>query len=94
MQAGAKEMIQDTQKMVMDYQQQSMELTKLMEQNFSSNGVIDPLSFTDSASGGYVTESLDSFLSRTLMAGSDISELSMGMITNFADITLSTELNK
>lgn len=56
----------------------------------------DPLQLTDSVRGndlsasgsGYITETLDEFIHRTTMTGSDIVDLSLAMINNFADLSL------
>lgn len=50
------------------------------------NTYINPLMFTNSANT-YV-ESGDSFISRTLMSGSEIAAMSQDMLTNFADLNL------
>jgi hypothetical protein len=54
----------------------------------------NPMSLTDSAKGNgsrggsYVPESLDEFLSRCTLSGSDIVDLTYSMITDFADLSL------
>lgn len=51
----------------------------------AGQGVIDPMQFVG-------LESLDSFLSRTQMTGSDIAGMSLDMLSNFADMTLDLSL--
>lgn len=41
---------------------------------------------------GVTTESMDAFLQRTLMTGSDVADMSLSMLTQFVEMTLSTEL--
>ena len=48
-------------------------------------GVIDPMQFVS-------IESLDTFLARTSMTGSDIAGMSLDMVSNFADMTLDLTL--
>ena len=51
----------------------------------AGQGVIDPMQFVS-------LESLDSFLSRTLMTGSDIADMSLNMVGSYSDMTLNTDL--
>ena len=51
-----------------------------------TDGVIDPMMFTDASE--YFGESQDAFLSRTLLTGDDIVELTHAMIDNFTEISL------
>ncbi len=56
----------------------------------------DPLRLTDSVrgndisgtSGSYITETLDEFIHRTTMTGSDVVEVTLAMVNNFADLSL------
>lgn len=59
---------------------------KWIEEFGMTYGVIDPMDLLNPAS--YTPEDSDSFIARTLMTGSDIAELSMDMLTNFAELTL------
>lgn len=54
------------------------------------NATFDPMSLT-SISGNYLEPS-STFLSRTLLTGSEIADMSLGMISNFTDLTLNTDL--
>ena len=56
----------------------------------------DPLRLTDSVLGndlssdgvGYITETLDEFIHRTTMTGSDIVEISLSLVNDYADLSL------
>lgn len=62
-------------------------VNKKYEEMFGTDGfgVIDPMQFVS-------IESLDTFLSRTTLTGSDIAGMSLDMITNFSDMTLDLTL--
>ena len=51
-----------------------------------TNNAFDPMIFTDATE--YFGESSNTFLSRTLMTGSDIADISHGLIERFTDMTL------
>jgi hypothetical protein len=51
---------------------------------------IDPMGFTKAVSYSYESSSL--FLSRTLLTGSDIAELTHSLLNEFTDITLRLDL--
>lgn len=69
------------------YQEQFDEIQDLSKEILGMTApVIDPIMFTDAAE--YFGESSESFLTRTLLTGSDLAELSQALITNFADISL------
>lgn len=55
-------------------------------------GVIDVQAMTEAARQSYYYENLDTFLSRTLMTGTDIAETTNGMISQFTAVSTSTEL--
>ena len=59
-----------------------------MEQ-FGAGKVIDPMAFT--AAGQGKVESMDTFLSRTLMTGMDIAETTHSMLSEFAQLTLTLD---
>lgn len=79
--------IQKAESVMQQYNTDMMAINKQYEEMFGTagQGVIDPMQFV-------TMESLDSFLSRTLMTGSDIADLSLDMIGNFSDMTLNTDL--
>lgn len=89
LQASAMEYAQKSKDLLEDYQKQSRDLTEKYLSEFGYNISLDPVSlFTDVLT----TETLDSFLSRTMMTGSDIADMSLDMVTNFSDLTLSLDL--
>lgn len=94
--AGAMESeFADLQKQMKELQDTySKELSDIMEKwgaNLGfTQGTIDVTQLTDSAKG--VFEPSDTFLSRTLLLGSDISDITNNLISSFVDITISTEL--
>lgn len=76
----------------MDAQNQKMkQLQELYAENIGyGRGAFDPMMLTESDRPVY--ESPDMFLKRTLLTGTDIAQLSMDMITNFASATTTTQL--
>ena len=91
LQASAAGYAQQTQQVLEDYKEESRKIREAWMQNIgTSRGIIDPLAITEAF--GVTMESVNSFLQRTLMTGSDVAEMSLDMLTNFVDMTLSTEL--
>lgn len=89
--AGAMETIQKTEELKKEYESKSQEISDLYAQNFGyGRGVFDPMSLTEATS--FIMETRASFLDRTLMTGSDVADMSLTMIRDFTDITLSTKL--
>ena len=89
--ASTAEYMQQTQQVLEDYKEESRKIREAWMQNIGTNhGIIDPLAITEAF--GVTQETMDSFLQRTLMTGSDVAELSLDMLTNFVKMTLSTEL--
>lgn len=83
--------MKDTADLQKEYDSKKQEIEDLFAQNFGyGNGVIDPLQLLDSSQ--MLIEQSEAFLSRTLMTGTDIAQLSMDMLGSFADITLSNDL--
>lgn len=82
-----QETIAKTERLMQQYNTDSKEIQEKYNEMFGigTGGVIDPYQFIS-------IESLDVFLNRTLLTGSDISDMSMNMITNFTDLTLDTSL--
>lgn len=90
-QSGVQDTLAQTQDVLKKYNDQSKSISDLYAQNIGyDNPVIDPMSLTDT--GSWYVEPGDTFLSRTLMTGSDIAELSTSLIGRFSDLTLSTDL--
>lgn len=91
-QASAQQAMQNSVTLREDYNKESEQISQQFAQTFGyDTGVIDPMSLTDSSSGNFV-ETSSQFLSRTLMTGTDIAELSMDMLNNFTVYTLRTDL--
>lgn len=87
----AMAIVEKTQDLVSEFEKKSKEISELYAENFGyGNGIIDPLNLLDSSN--MVVEFSETFLSRTLMTGSDIADLSMNMLGSFADLTLSNKL--
>ncbi|QIG76597.1 hypothetical protein EVC27_072 [Rhizobium phage RHph_I1_6] len=87
-QANAQSMYQDAQDIQQSYQEESDKISSLYDQFVgSSNPNINPLNFVDNTRYMY-PETRDTFLTRTLLTGSDIAELSQSLLTDFSDLTL------
>ena len=98
--AVTSEKLDDINKLMDSYEQESSKIEKLYEQNIGYGVTfIDTMSLTDATVGGgkkqeQVTyEGPQSFFARTLMTGSEIVDMQQGMLTNFASITTSTQLS-
>ncbi len=90
LQASAASVLQKTQDLVDDFNKESKEIQEKYLNEFGMGAVFDPTLLTNSVFGRY--EELDVFLTRTLLTGSDIADMSMDMLTNFATYTTSTKL--
>lgn len=94
---GAKttSIMQQTQELIDQYGQDSQAIMETWERNLGLGQVlIDPTVLTDSAQQyNYVPERSGVFLSRTLLTGSDIADMTNDLLTNFTKMTLSTELD-
>ena len=84
-----QEIYNKSQTMLQEYEQRSKEISKLQAELF--NQTLDITSITD-ALKSYSYEPRDSYLSRTLMTGSDIAEMTMNLIHNFMDYSMNTKL--
>ncbi len=88
--------LSDLQKVLTDYNEQSKKVAEMWERNLGyGRTYIDPMEFTEIAKADnplYITEPVNTFLSRTLILGTDIVEITHSMLTNFASITLSNHL--
>lgn len=82
-----------------DYEDRSKEIKKLLRDLRGTSGLnFDPLSLTDTLKGNdasddkgsYIVETLDQFIGRTTMVGSDVVEITLAMVNDFP--TLSLEL--
>lgn len=91
-QGNIAEITEQTQNLLKDYSEQTKQIGQAFEDNIGyDSGMINPLSFTDTF--GFSRESPTSFLSRTLMTGSDIAQLSNDLISGFTQVTLNTDQN-
>lgn len=82
----------ETQELMTKYKADMLEVQKQYDEMFGgSTGIIDPTLFTDS-SLRFDGENRGTYIERTLMCGSEIAQMSHDLVTNFAEITLSTEL--
>ncbi|QDH84161.1 hypothetical protein Axy13_053 [Achromobacter phage vB_AxyP_19-32_Axy13] len=88
--AGNQDLIRKTEDMMQSYNKEMLGLQQKYQDDFGyGSGMLDPRNLTDINTD--ITETRDSFLARTLMTGSDIADMSLGMITNFADMNLQLE---
>lgn len=88
MNAGLQETLQETQQITENYTATMGQLEQLTKQNLGNGlATFNPLELTE-AGQSYVAEPPDSFLSRTLMTGSEIATMSIDMLTNLVDTTL------
>lgn len=83
--ASTKEILLKSQEIIQRSQDQLEQIAKQSKELIGANN-LDP--FLLMAADLYRNETSDEFLSRTLMTGSDIAELTNNMITNFASINL------
>lgn len=90
--ASTLDMLKQTEQTLAQYHSDMKEVQTRYNEMFGTGGmgVIDPMNLTEYSS---LSESMDSFLSRTLLTGSEISGMSLDMITNFAEMTLTTDFN-
>lgn len=86
-----QDIVNQSNALVQEADKINAQIEKLREQNLGNGfDVLNPLNFTDAlAQAG---EDRDSFLSRTLMSGVDIVQMSLKMLEQYPEISLSTEL--
>ena len=90
--AAIAELNAEMQDMSATFESKTTELEKAYAEEFGyGSRVLDPMSLTGSVSGNFM-ETPSVFLTRTLLTGSDIAEISLGMIDSFTDLTLTSEL--
>lgn len=89
-----QEFIDATNQLVADYAVQAQNIARAYEHNIGyGTNFADPAQLAAwSSTPTVIPESSTMFFSRTLLTGSDIADMSLNMLTNFSDITLSTEL--
>jgi hypothetical protein len=87
-QASTAEIMQKTADMMNEHEKAMNDVQKQYIETFGLGAFwFDPNQLTDNNPGGTV-EMPQSFLDRTLMTGSDIADMSMNMISDFASLTL------
>lgn len=89
--ASSQDIIKQTENLMQDAEKKSKEIAEKYEEMFGGGSMIfDPKLLTER--NAVLGESMDSFLQRTLMVGTDIVDISLNLLHNFTDITLSTDL--
>lgn len=89
--ASIKEIGEKMTRLQDQYDQEQKELDKLYAQNFGyGRASFDAMRLTDYEP--YIPEGPGVFMSRTLMTGSDNAQMTLDYVTNFAKMTISTEL--
>lgn len=94
LQADTMEYVQKSQDMMDDYRKQSLELQEKYAEQFGyGTALFNPMELTE-AGQSFFTEPSDVFLSRTLLTGSDIAQMSNDLITNFVSLTLRNQFSE
>ena len=90
-QASNSEIFAEQQNVLDTYKRESREVRQAWEDNLGGgNGVVDAAAITNAM--GVTVESMDSFLQRTLLTGSEVADMSMDMLNNFVAMTLRLDL--
>lgn len=91
---AAAEMMAKTADVTEEFEKRSKEISQAFSELTGGADLFNPLELVDAGSrqNGALGEPLDTFLQRTLMVGSDVSDMTFSMLSNFTDITLSTDL--
>lgn len=89
-QAEIADMQEELQSLATKYEGRLDEIEKLTAELLGYSGaMLDPLMFLETQDTSHTrVESSGSFLQRTLLTGSDIAEVSLGMIDDFAELSL------
>ena len=82
MQASAQQIIADTQSLLEDYKDKATELAAMTQQYLGSSG-IDPTVIAEATRN--LVESPEDFLSRTLMTGDDIVDITLSLVERFPE---------
>ena len=88
--ASNAEIMAEQASVLENYKAETRAIRQAWEQNLGGANGVDPMAITSAF--GVTMESVDSFLQRTLMTGSDVADMSMSMLTNFVDMTINTDL--
>src|SRR5690606_22452701 len=87
----AQEIAEETAAMLSQYQSQMEEVNAALDREFGNTEVVlDPLQVGNALN--QVVESPERFLSRTTMVGTDIVDMSLAMISDFATMNTQTQL--
>ena len=81
--------LQEAQELQEAYSAESRRIQEMYVEQFGAGKVIDPMAFTEAGRG--TVENVDSFISRTLMTGMDIAEITHKMLSQFASLTLTLD---
>lgn len=93
LQGSAMETFAKTEGLMQDYTDQAKEIQEKLSQLLGGPNVIDPMMFVDGfGNDAVIGEPLNLFLERTLLLGTDIADITLSMVGNFTEITLSTDL--
>ena len=87
--ASTMNILQEAEALREAYSAESRRIQEMYVEQFGAGKVIDPMAFTTAGQGK--VESLDTFLSRTLMTGMDIAETTHSMLSEFASLTLTLD---
>lgn len=95
LEVDTQSMLDELESVRENYEDQMEEIEKLSDEILGiTNGIIDPTILTDNdLSDTGLIESRESFLTRTLLTGDDIVDISHNLVENFADISLNAEMN-
>ncbi|QEP29868.1 hypothetical protein HYP99_gp070 [Sinorhizobium phage ort11] len=86
-QSSIQDMAAESRDIMNNYQKESERISELYSENIGyANNIINPNMFLDSSN--IFLESGDTFLTRTLMTGSDIANMSHDMLNSFTELTL------
>ena len=81
--------LQEAQELQEAYSAESRRIQEMYVEQFGAGKVIDPMAFTEAGRG--TVENVDSFISRTLLTGMDIAEITHKMLSQFASLTLTLD---
>ena len=79
----------ETKELQEAYSAETRRIQEMYVEQFGAGKVIDPMAFTSAGQGR--VESVDSFLTRTLMTGMDVAETTHNMLSEFASLTLTLD---
>lgn len=93
--SSAYGVLHDMQDMLAVYAGKMQDVQRMYDKNFGyAQGIIDPLAFTDSSNNAsnITLEAPSNFLTRTLMTGMDVAEMSNSLLGRMSELTISTKL--